>query len=265
MCRLGGCATNEDHAPLMILALIAAFLLSLVFVWCTNRLCHRRRNIGRDTHRQPRSRDRDIVAANEDRPTSDDDEDINVSVRLNEMRRMQILRGSLITTRVIAATTTSVVFVDLSKKDPLEATEHTKSTDTEESSSTCSSIFSNTDPEESGDNDDKPERRERAEDAVVESTDMSSIDEEEGLQHNIGSSSLSLADDGITDSCLVLESTGRVIDDTRCAICIEPYRRNDLVSYSRMENKCAHVFHKRCIELWLVDRDDCPCCRYPYA
>mmetsp|Transcript_4712 Transcript_4712/g.9308 ORF Transcript_4712/g.9308 Transcript_4712/m.9308 type:complete len:469 (-) Transcript_4712:122-1528(-) len=50
-----------------------------------------------------------------------------------------------------------------------------------------------------------------------------------------------------------------------CAICLEPYRQNDEISYSKHQ-KCSHVFHKDCIISWLTDqkRDDCPYCRGNY-
>ena len=51
-----------------------------------------------------------------------------------------------------------------------------------------------------------------------------------------------------------------------CAICLEPYKENDDVSYSRHQN-CSHAFHTSCIQSWLADefRNDCPCCRGPYV
>ncbi len=50
-----------------------------------------------------------------------------------------------------------------------------------------------------------------------------------------------------------------------CAICLEHYRRNDKISYSKHQ-KCSHVFHTACIVSWLTDqkRDDCPYCRGKY-
>ncbi|KAL7542098.1 hypothetical protein ACHAXR_011519 [Thalassiosira sp. AJA248-18] len=50
-----------------------------------------------------------------------------------------------------------------------------------------------------------------------------------------------------------------------CAICLEPYKDNDDVSYSKHQN-CTHAFHTSCILSWLKDefRNDCPCCRGPY-
>lgn len=50
-----------------------------------------------------------------------------------------------------------------------------------------------------------------------------------------------------------------------CSICLEPYRENDSVSYSKHQN-CNHAFHRSCIVSWLKDEshNDCPCCRQPY-
>jgi len=48
-----------------------------------------------------------------------------------------------------------------------------------------------------------------------------------------------------------------------CAICLEPYKENDEVSYSKHQN-CSHAFHTCCIVAWGKDRNDCPCCRGPY-
>jgi len=87
--------------------------------------------------------------------------------------------------------------------------------------------------------------------------------------------SSSTGDDGVIDEerpndCESLPasppqpSSDDVHADT-CAICLEPYREDDDVSYSRHQN-CTHAFHRRCILMWLKDeyRNDCPCCRGPY-
>jgi Ring finger domain len=49
-----------------------------------------------------------------------------------------------------------------------------------------------------------------------------------------------------------------------CCICLEPYVVGDVVAWSNSSNEdCLHVFHKDCIELWLVNpkHKDCPSCR----
>jgi hypothetical protein len=49
--------------------------------------------------------------------------------------------------------------------------------------------------------------------------------------------------------------------DSSCVICLEPFRVNDLVAWSRHFEECQHVFHRDCIESWLQKQDDCPSCR----
>eukprot|EP00586_Coscinodiscus_wailesii_P000389 CAMPEP_0172487304 /NCGR_PEP_ID=MMETSP1066-20121228/16333_1 /TAXON_ID=671091 /ORGANISM="Coscinodiscus wailesii, Strain CCMP2513" /LENGTH=479 /DNA_ID=CAMNT_0013253837 /DNA_START=365 /DNA_END=1804 /DNA_ORIENTATION=+ len=48
--------------------------------------------------------------------------------------------------------------------------------------------------------------------------------------------------------------------DISCYICLCEYEVGDEVSWSR-NPQCEHAFHKECITRWLLDRDDCPCCR----
>lgn len=66
---------------------------------------------------------------------------------------------------------------------------------------------------------------------------------------------------------LILEHSTTPLDwqTETCAICLEPYKENDDVSYSKHQN-CTHAFHTSCILSWLKDefRNDCPCCRGPY-
>lgn len=66
---------------------------------------------------------------------------------------------------------------------------------------------------------------------------------------------------------LLLENSTTPFDwqSETCAICLEPYKENDDVSYSKHQN-CSHAFHTSCILSWLKDefRNDCPCCRGPY-
>jgi len=50
-----------------------------------------------------------------------------------------------------------------------------------------------------------------------------------------------------------------------CAICLDPFKVGDSVSWSRHLISCKHVFHNACISAWLTGRnDDCPCCRRNY-
>ena len=46
-----------------------------------------------------------------------------------------------------------------------------------------------------------------------------------------------------------------------CPICLDSYQVGDFVSWSVRKGACSHIFHKNCIQSWLVDNDDCPMCR----
>lgn len=42
-----------------------------------------------------------------------------------------------------------------------------------------------------------------------------------------------------------------------CAVCIESYNSDDVIR----ELPCSHVFHKHCIDQWLIDKRVCPMCK----
>ncbi|XP_035020765.2 E3 ubiquitin-protein ligase RNF128a isoform X2 [Hippoglossus stenolepis] len=46
-------------------------------------------------------------------------------------------------------------------------------------------------------------------------------------------------------------------DSHMCAVCIESYRAGDVVTVLT----CGHIFHKPCIEPWLLERRTCPMCK----
>lgn len=48
-----------------------------------------------------------------------------------------------------------------------------------------------------------------------------------------------------------------------CPICLDEFAVNDVVAWSRDASVCSHVFHRDCIQMWLVDptHDSCPSCR----
>lgn len=46
-------------------------------------------------------------------------------------------------------------------------------------------------------------------------------------------------------------------DSLMCAVCIESYKAGDVVTVLT----CEHIFHKACIEPWLLDRRTCPMCK----
>ncbi|XP_060561849.1 RING finger protein 150-like isoform X1 [Ruditapes philippinarum] len=43
----------------------------------------------------------------------------------------------------------------------------------------------------------------------------------------------------------------------QCAVCIEPYKWNDVIRVL----PCKHVFHKSCVDPWLLDQRNCPMCK----
>lgn len=46
-------------------------------------------------------------------------------------------------------------------------------------------------------------------------------------------------------------------DSSMCAVCIESYKVGDVVTVLT----CDHIFHKTCIEPWLLERRTCPMCK----
>jgi hypothetical protein len=48
-----------------------------------------------------------------------------------------------------------------------------------------------------------------------------------------------------------------------CVICLNPYDIGQEICWSQNPN-CRHVFHRDCIEAWLLKHDECPCCRTNY-
>lgn len=55
------------------------------------------------------------------------------------------------------------------------------------------------------------------------------------------------------------------LDTHHCPICLEPFKYDESVSWSRHLIKCKHVYHTTCISAWLAGgQGDCPCCRRNY-
>lgn len=46
-------------------------------------------------------------------------------------------------------------------------------------------------------------------------------------------------------------------DYDQCAVCIEPYNDGDIIRLM----PCRHVFHKSCVDPWLMDHRTCPMCK----
>ncbi len=49
-----------------------------------------------------------------------------------------------------------------------------------------------------------------------------------------------------------------------CQICLDPYSIGDKVAIPKHETSCDHIFHEKCIKLWLKRSNTCPCCRETY-
>ena len=50
------------------------------------------------------------------------------------------------------------------------------------------------------------------------------------------------------------------VQNAECSICLAQLNRGDLVSKSNNRD-CNHVFHKECVQEWLVLHVECPMCR----
>ncbi|EQC40738.1 hypothetical protein SDRG_01810 [Saprolegnia diclina VS20] len=48
-------------------------------------------------------------------------------------------------------------------------------------------------------------------------------------------------------------------DEHTCSICFDPYEPNDVV----VRLPCAHVYHRHCLQGWLLNHDKCPLCIRP--
>ncbi|XP_066505841.1 RING finger protein 148 [Hoplias malabaricus] len=47
-------------------------------------------------------------------------------------------------------------------------------------------------------------------------------------------------------------------DENSCAVCIDSFKRGDIVTTL----PCSHLFHKTCVEPWLLEHHTCPMCKY---
>lgn len=157
---------------------------------------------------------------------------LNREKRIREERRSTLVENALVTTKVI-------FFGRNSKMNDASTLQSNRTLDTSTSSSLASS------------------RR---------GSDSSSVDDdiEQGYDtsHDVTNTTMKRS-----EFTLNLEDPirGNDIELETCAICLEPYRENSSVSYSKHQN-CTHAFHTHCIKSWLKDqcRNDCPCCRSQY-
>ena len=44
---------------------------------------------------------------------------------------------------------------------------------------------------------------------------------------------------------------------TECSICLDNYKIDDKISIL----SCEHFFHKKCLDQWLIKKEECPLCR----
>jgi len=58
------------------------------------------------------------------------------------------------------------------------------------------------------------------------------------------------------DNLQTLIITNNIIDDV-CSICLEEFKYDEELK----KLKCAHIFHKECLEPWLDNNNKCPICR----
>ena len=50
-------------------------------------------------------------------------------------------------------------------------------------------------------------------------------------------------------------------EEHTCSICLEPFQEGEEVSWAKYLDLCNHVYHTKCISIWLEKNFDCPCCR----
>jgi len=60
-----------------------------------------------------------------------------------------------------------------------------------------------------------------------------------------------------------LDNTDEDDDRPLCAICVAPYQIGEEICSSN-NPQCTHIFHKDCIQGWLMVHHQCPFCRKPF-
>lgn len=59
------------------------------------------------------------------------------------------------------------------------------------------------------------------------------------------------------------EATTKLDSVEPCAICLNDYQVDDILCWSQSQ-RCKHIFHRDCMEEWLLRQNECPCCRGNY-
>ena len=57
--------------------------------------------------------------------------------------------------------------------------------------------------------------------------------------------------------------TGDMNHYPNCAICLESFHYGDTICRGQ-NSDCHHEYHMDCIVPWLLQSQDCPCCRRDY-
>lgn len=109
-------------------------------------------------------------------------------------------------------------------------------------------------PEESYDSDEQDSQRQTDE---IKTDDDAIDDERENKQNSEENkeekkSPLHQLCHGIADSDQ---------EEHTCSICLEPFQEGEEVSWAKYLDLCNHVYHTKCISIWLEKNFDCPCCR----
>ena len=61
---------------------------------------------------------------------------------------------------------------------------------------------------------------------------------------------------------LIKEDDELITNECSCTICMCKYKKGE---YKRILPKCKHKFHKKCIDKWFKDNNECPICRCNYC
>ena len=75
------------------------------------------------------------------------------------------------------------------------------------------------------------------------------------------------SNDGISNKMDEDDDTSHSSDDKdplqSCSICFLKFNKEEVVCQSN-DSACQHIYHKECMESWLLKHDQCPICRRPY-